>query len=219
VKLAILYAGFLEGTVPFITKMIPIFSLFQSQPHVWADVAYQAVISLGPALITAAVSWLAFRSQLKLKDKEIDAQARLKARELMFNSYQGLLERREHDAVEIGKVLGSLGVAFQLAEDDDEQRTARVALMQSIGGILMSIRSIVDDLESQLANCGLSEKFKLQMSYIKDHADLDFMSVPYNQIPAQYNVALTLLSYYSLIQQAIVEKRRQDLFRDYLPKS
>jgi hypothetical protein len=62
--------------------------LFQTQPHVWADVAYQAVLTLGPALITAGVTWLAFRSQLKLKDKEIAAQAKLKARELMFNSYQ-----------------------------------------------------------------------------------------------------------------------------------
>lgn len=79
--------------------------LVQSASHAWADVAYQAVLSLGPASITAGVSWLAFRSQLRLKDKEISAQAKLKARELMFNAYQGLLERREKESIDIGKSL------------------------------------------------------------------------------------------------------------------
>jgi hypothetical protein len=96
-------------------------AVIQSQPHVWADVAYQAVLSLGPALITAGVSWLAFRSQLKLKDKEIDAQAKLKAKKLMFNSYQGLLERREKDAVDVGKALGQLSMAFRLDADEEAQ--------------------------------------------------------------------------------------------------
>ena len=45
-----------------------------TQPHLWSDVAYQAVVSLGPAAITAIVSWLAFRSQRRIKEAEMEGQ-------------------------------------------------------------------------------------------------------------------------------------------------
>lgn len=154
-----------------------IFLLLQS--HAWADVAYQAVLSLGPALITAGVSWLAFHSQLKLKDKEISAQAKLRARELMFNAYQGVLERREKEAVDIGGVLGQLGVAFQLADDEDAQLKARVALMENLGAIITPLRGLEGQLEAELVKAGLSDRYKSQMSYIKDHANMNFTAIPY----------------------------------------
>lgn len=129
---------------------LPILVILQNQAHVWADVAYQAVVSLGPALITAFVSWLAFRSQLKIKDKELDSQVKLKARELMFNAYQGLMERREKEAVEIGRVLGPLGVAFQMADNQEEQLKIRVSLMETMGAVVVPLRGTLDEIESQL---------------------------------------------------------------------
>jgi hypothetical protein len=56
------------------------------------------------------------------------------------------------------------------------------------------------------------------MSYIREHADMNFMAIPYEQIPAHYDTAMTMLSYVSLIQQAIIEKKREQLFSDHLPK-
>jgi len=190
------------------------FLLFQSKSHTWADVGYQAVLTLGPALITGGVSWLAFRSQLKLKDKEIEGGAKLKARELMFKSYQGVLERREKDGAEIGKVLGQLGVAFQIADDEEAQLKARVALMETLGAIITPLRGLENDLESQLEATGLGEKYKAQMQYIKKTANINLMGIPYDQIPAQYDKAMTMLSYVSLIKQAILEKKREELFKD-----
>ena len=43
------------------------------------------------------------------------------------------------------------------------------------------------------------------------------MAVPYNEIPAKYADVMMLLSYVSIIQQALLEKKRHDLFREYLP--
>ena len=47
---------------------VTLFQMQSVQPHLWSDVAYQAVNSLGPAAITAIVSWLAFRSQRRIKE-------------------------------------------------------------------------------------------------------------------------------------------------------
>jgi hypothetical protein len=153
-----------------------------------------------------------------LKDKEIASQTKIKARELMFNAYQGVLERREKEATEIGRVLGQLGVALQLADDEDAQLKARVALMENLGAIITPLRGLEAQLEAELKKAGLSDKYESQMLYVKNHANMNFTAIPYDEIPSEYDTAMTMLSYVSLIQQAILEKKREDLFSDYLPK-
>lgn len=190
--------------------------MLQLQAHTWADVAYQAVLSLGPALITAGVSWLAFRNQLKLKERELEAQAKLRARELKYNSYQGSLERLEKEAVEIGRVLGELGVAFQVQGDPLERAKLQAALMGTLGKIVMPLRGLEVELEAELERLGIAEKYKAQMAYIKQHIGVNFTSPPVAPVPEQFEAVMTLLSYYSLIQQAITEKKKENLFKDYL---
>jgi hypothetical protein len=189
------------------------------QPHLWSDVAYQAVVSLGPAAITAIVSWLAFRSQRRIKEAEMEGQTKLRARELMFNSYQGLMERREKEVTDLGKTLGQVGIALQITDDEDEKRKACVALMEVMGSIITPFKGSVADLESELAAAGLLPKYESQLSYIKSHVDFDLMAIPYQQIPAKYQAVMTMLGYASLIQQALLAKKREELFREYLPSS
>ena len=57
----------------------------QASPHTWADVFFQAVTILGTGLVALGGSWLAFRHQRKLKEKEIQSQTDFKARELIFD--------------------------------------------------------------------------------------------------------------------------------------
>lgn len=58
-------------------------------------------LALGPAIVggffTALGSYLIYRSQLKTKIAEIRGQAELKARELLFESYQKRLDRVGED--------------------------------------------------------------------------------------------------------------------------
>jgi hypothetical protein len=77
---------------------------------------------------------------------------------------------------------------------------------------------VIDEIEPQLAKAGLLDKYRPQLDYIKSHASINLIEVPYDKIPSLYEIAMTLLSYLTLIQMAIVEKNREDLFRDYLPK-
>ena len=198
---------------------LTLFLMQSVQPHLWSDVAYQAVNSLGPAAITAVVSWLAFRSQRIIKQAEIEGQTKLRARELMFNSYQGLMERREKEVTDIGKVLGQVGIALQITDDEDEKRKACVALMEVMGSIVTPFKGSVADLENELAQAGLLEKYQSQLSYIKSHVDFDVMTIPYKDIPAKYQAVMTMLGYASLIQQALLANKREELFREYLPAS
>jgi hypothetical protein len=63
-----------------------------------ATAAFLDPVELGPALLatlsTLAGVWLTHHFQLKTKKTELDAQAKLKARELIFNSYQQKLDRK-----------------------------------------------------------------------------------------------------------------------------
>jgi hypothetical protein len=177
------------------------------QPHLWSDVAYQAVNSLGPAAITAIVSWLAFRSQRRIKQAEMEGQTKLRARELMFNSYQGMMERREKDVTDLGKVLGQVAVALQITDDEEERRKACVALMEVMGSIITPLKGSVVDLENELAQAGLMQKYQSQLSYIKSHVEFDVMAIPYKDIPAKYQAVMTMLGYVSIIQQALLAKK------------
>jgi hypothetical protein len=64
-------------------------TLFQilspNQAFTWADVGMEAVRLSIPALIALAGTWIALHSQRMLKKVEIDAQAKLRARELLFD--------------------------------------------------------------------------------------------------------------------------------------
>lgn len=56
-------------------------------------------LALGPAIVaglsTALASWLLYRSQLKTKIAEIKGQSELRARELLFESYQKKIKRKK----------------------------------------------------------------------------------------------------------------------------
>lgn len=58
------------------------------QEVTWASVALDALKIIGPATLALLGSFLALRHQRLLKHKELDAGARLKARELVFGVYE-----------------------------------------------------------------------------------------------------------------------------------
>jgi len=54
-----------------------------------------------PSLFTFFGSYLAIRSQLKTKSMDIESQTSLKAKELIFSTYQKRLEKEEKEAAEL----------------------------------------------------------------------------------------------------------------------
>ena len=122
------------------------------------------------------------------------------------------MERREREVTDLGKTLGQVGIALQITDDEDEKRKACVALMEVMGSIITPFKGSVADLENELAAAGLLSKYESQLSYIKSHVDVDLMAIPYQQIPEKYQAVMTMLGYASLIQQALLAKKREELF-------
>jgi len=90
----------------------------QASPHTWADVFFQAVTILGTGLVALGGSWLAFRHQRKLKEKEIQSQTDFKARELIFDIRRKKYERSNEDAGATMRSLGDLlGKISYVAEE------------------------------------------------------------------------------------------------------
>lgn len=119
-------------------------------------------LALGPAIVagffTALGSYLIYRSQLKTKIAEIKGQAELKARELLFESYQKRLDRIGED---VNKFVGALyGFAghLQALTDENEKRQAQQALLVLIRMTRDPILNSVGELEEELGLVDLASK-------------------------------------------------------------
>ena len=105
----------------------------------WSFVLLEAVKILGPAAIAAIVSICVTRAQLQAKTTELQATARLRARELMFKSYQKHLEDVVESSSEAARACGKL-LAVLASEPD---ATSRVQTMEDVRRALPAFRDVL----------------------------------------------------------------------------
>ena len=72
----------------------------------WSAAIVEITKVLGPAIIIAIFSFLTIRLQYKTKVLEIKGQAALKAREILFASYQKKIESVNNSLKEVGEFFG-----------------------------------------------------------------------------------------------------------------
>jgi hypothetical protein len=85
----------------------------------WPTAIVEIAKYLVPATITAIVSIWISRYQYKMKLDELRKQAELKARELLFSSYQKKIENSNQQATAMGEALGKLFPVIQEIEEKE----------------------------------------------------------------------------------------------------
>ena len=182
----------------------------------WAAVA----LALGPALLAAlstlAGSWLTNHFQRENKKLELDRQAELRARELLFDAYQKRLEEYGKDAQQMTSALGKLAGNLSAEEDEEERQVVWEALIQIIQFTLDPLMIWARDLEVELQAVGLLGGYEAHVRRIKKALATDFSKVSLADKDTVLPEFMMVFSSLTAIRDALSTKRCNDLFSKYL---
>jgi hypothetical protein len=184
----------------------------------WVTFGIEAVKIIGPALLALGGSWLALRYQRKVKQIEIDGQLNLRARELIFESYQKRLEDQTRDLRELAKTLRRTAATMN-SGTEDEKTEASALLGEALAGTLNPVLFNVERLEKELEDFDLLSNYKAYVALIKECGSGNQQDLESNEEKvALTHKFFTAVSYLSVINQDLLDTKREQLFRDYLPK-
>lgn len=180
-------------------------------------------LALGPAIITgiftALGSWLLYRYQLKTKTHELRCQTELRARELFFEAYQKGIDSSTRQTEAVANVLGQMAALVHEDSDDEErqqQALGALALMMKVG--IQPLLEWFGDLESEVQQLGLTEKKQHDLSRIRKTLSTNLDDVNINEVGPLYLEFMTAISLIYSLNNAILAKKCEDLFSEYLPQ-
>lgn len=184
----------------------------QPQDISWAYV----FLTLGPALITGAStalgSWLLYRQQLKSKVAEIEGQTQLRARELLFESYQKRIERREESLKELVSALMGAAGHLQGTTDEEGKRQLEQAMLVLLRMINDPYLDSLNDLEEELTAVGLIDKRQKDISFIRQTFSVDLEKVDSKLTGELYVNFMKALGLYHSLKDELLNKKCEDLF-------
>jgi len=190
----------------------------QTAPHTWTDVFFQAVTILGSGLLALLGSWVAFRSQRKLKEKELDSQTSFKARELIFDIRRKKYELSNEQAGATMKSLGDLLVKTSLLPDD-KKREVILPPLQIIKRALLEIAISSAPVYAE----GLQYMYQLcteeRANYVRETMDINLDEL----LPQDYvGVLLRFAEVFNElegIRVGLLESVCHETFDEFLPES
>lgn len=182
----------------------------------WVTFSIEAVKILGPAVLALTGSWLALRFQQKGKQAEILGQTKLKARELMFESYQKTFDIEVAELKDLAKAAKSLSLSF-LHGNTQEKGDAIGKIYEALSGAAMPLLFGLDRVEEDLKQFGLHERYKEELAFIKELNDEEATGENEEEIAQIFDKVFTAVAYYIVINRDVIARKREQLFREYLP--
>lgn len=171
-----------------------------------------------PAIFAIAATFLTLRHQRKIEEAKIDGQAKLRARELMFNSYQQQMEKNVEDVKLLGNKVGELSMAARLSDDEEEVKKAIIAFVSFVVSITNPIRGSLDNIQNELLHFGLLEARKEQIVRINKYINFDLNKATPDLIFKECGNLTLALGEIVALHQEILDCKRRELFKDYLPE-
>jgi hypothetical protein len=176
--------------------------------------------ALGGALIgslsTVLITWLTNRKQIELQKNEIKAQVGLKARELLFNSYQQRMNKLESELFQYGSTLGQISGTLAGTEDEEERHKILHHLIKTFRPFMMLFTDTVVDLESELEKVGLLEKREAQLNILRENSGIELDETNGDDLEQHLNSLFKSLAIISLLNQEILNRKCESLFGEYV---
>ena len=179
------------------------------------------ILTLGTAIITASATlfanWIAQRGQREIKEVEIKGQLELKARELLFQSYQKKVDSVGEEAREISERLYSLAGKLNQTNDEKEKGEIAAAIVVLITMTKDSLLNWVIFLREEYEEIGLTENRKEELDFINQALSVDWDKIPQSEIGVDFFDVLKAIGKTYSLRNELVEMKCEDLFQDYLP--
>lgn len=195
--------------------------MLETQTPTWQSAMIQISAPVVTALGVLGATYLTQRHQRKLKAVEVDATARLRARELMFGVYEKRLAELLAAAAALGAALGDLRVAVIVNLGDDKKAEAGARFFSLAYSQYMLVPEFVEEIEADLTALGMAERFAGKLREVKNRGAV--RPRPASELndkeamQALHDEMLKPLSDLIYVQRAILEARAYELFKDYLP--
>lgn len=194
----------------------------QIQSLTWQTLLLQLLLSLGPAAIAVAATYLTMRYQRKLKADELSSASSLRARELIFGIYEKRLASLLEQSDALADAVARVQVALESKQDKEKVVDALSKFFASVYRAALLIPNQVEELEGELSAAGLTERFAEGINFIKGNMGAGFLSTaqPVTSLEGQQTAILNMLrttTYMIQMQRGMMEVKADELFRDFLP--
>ncbi len=185
-----------------------------------------AIIGASAALLGSIIGglfamWTATRAhkrQLELQRIQLKGQSELKARELMFVVYQKKMEGFNQAIKDLGGEIGKFGAAVNLPDMEEKDKIdAMLSFIATVRVMTDPILERMDEIEGDLRDAGLLTKYERQLSFVKAHLSSDMTAMTFQQVASNFQNLSRALTYITELQHALVEKKSDELFSEYLP--
>jgi len=170
--------------------------------------------SLLGSLATLAVTLVTLSYQKSMQRFQIASQTQLRARELLFDSYQRKIETSFKQLAQHGATLGQLeGGLEELSKGRGKQLRPFVACLAEQ---IPVYKIHVNSLEQELKNTGLFEERKLLLDKIKDVLNTNLVALTDAEIGARYRNLLSFSATMSALEHDLIEHKAEELFRPFI---
>jgi hypothetical protein len=182
------------------------------------DVISDAVKILGPAIITAIVSYKIGQSQLLMKIKELNKNNEFKAREKIFDFHKEKLEKMDQSIKSLIEGLGQLA-GMTLADLDDKMHFSSFVnkyIILYINGLPFYLKQTYDELKKY------SGEFNHDLELLQVYKQrAENLSKPENPEDAQTTIVelIEIHSFVSHCNRILIEKEALEIFKPYMMKS
>lgn len=179
----------------------------------------ELIKTIGITLIVALVSYFISRLNVKIKKVEIQGQAELKARELIFNAKQKRLEEISDNAAALARWMSKNAKDLELIQDKQQKAKAAKNHLELCRQQIFIHYSYYEDLFEAIENSGLTNaKIKNRMNFVKGVLLTDTSKLKEDEYEEYTEKFLRAMSLVSSLESDIIEKERNDIFAKYLKK-
>ena len=133
--------------------------------------------TLGGVGIGALTTWLTLRSQYQIKTAELDSQARMRAKELLFKTYQDRIARIHQRATDLQGALGTFIAAYKAIEDENERKQFNEGMFALLQQVYEFRREWHEELKEERRKVGLENASPIQMAAIESSLKMDVLAI------------------------------------------
>lgn len=172
-----------------------------------------------PTLITALIAYLSLRHQRKLEEDKINGQIKLEARKLLFNSYEQDMERGRESFDGFQESLAKLQIDILFPKNEQEKREALKAYRAIMSQLISLMRDFLGEMKAELAAQNIINNENEQIAIIENFIALNFKTATEENLEEHCMSAVRVMTIVNVLQQESLNRKRNELFFEYLPSS
>jgi hypothetical protein len=153
-------------------------------------------------------TWLGLKHQYRIKSLELAGQSRLKAKELLFKTYQDRIGQINKRAADLQGVLGTFLGVYKALDNENDRKQINEAMFTIFQQVYEFRREWFKELKEERRKVGLENSSPVQMAAIENSLKVDVSSITSQEQAKEMivNIARMIGASDNLWQDVLVRK-------------